>query len=81
MLNKPNHAIQIIYKSQILDQLLPCSVKESFVKLVKMIAILLLCLGVSSISSHPVSGGKACSTLTSFQNSLNNAVMCNRVRV
>ena len=41
-----------------------------------MIVLLLLCLGVSSIYSLPVSGGKACSTLTSFQNSLNNAVMC-----
>ena len=41
-----------------------------------MIALLLLGLGVSSISSHPVSGGKACSTLTSFQKSLNNAVVC-----
>ena len=41
-----------------------------------MIALLLLGLGVSSISSHPVSGGKACSTLTSFQKSLNSAVVC-----
>ena len=76
MINKPNHAIKIIYKSQILCQFSSCSVKESSVKLVKMIALLLLCLGVSSISSHPVSGGKACLTLTSFQKSLDNAVMC-----
>merc|ERR1712137_65646 len=52
------------------------SKEESIVKIENMIALFLLCLGVSSISSHPVSGGKACSTLTSFQKSLNTAVVC-----
>ncbi len=64
----------IIYKFQNLCQLPSCSIMESIAKFVKMIALLLLCLSVSSISSHPMSGGKACSTLTSFQKSLNNAV-------
>merc|ERR1712137_773444 len=52
------------------------SKEESIVKIENMIALFLLSLGVSSISSHPVSGGKACSTLTSFQKSLNTAVVC-----